>query len=115
MGFVSRVIRCVVIIALLSAAAYGQAEPARSPAEGGAQISGTVNVDGKPAQGIPLLLVTSDDATRPLALAFSLGSAGDRTVKARALTDSQGHYSFQGIQAAPYVVFPFSPILAPPP
>jgi hypothetical protein len=115
MEFVTRLLRWVGIVALLSATAFGQSETASPPAGAGAQISGTVNVDGKPASGIPLLLVTSGDTTRPAAVAFSLGGVGDRTVKARAVTDSQGHYTFQGIQAAPYVVFPFSPILAPPP
>ncbi|HEY6330383.1 MAG TPA: carboxypeptidase-like regulatory domain-containing protein [Blastocatellia bacterium] len=115
MPILSRFLGSTALLIVFSFTAFGRSNSSTPDAASGTggQISGTVSVDGKPAPGIQLCLITSDDPSRPLGLMFNM--PGEKQVNATALTDSQGHYAFHGLSPTNYIVYPFSPTLAPPP
>jgi hypothetical protein len=113
MKHLSRLFQCSVLVGLLSVTVLAQSDGASptAPASGGARIAGTVNVDGKPASGIVLMLYSPDNNNGAMVFTFNMGrSIGE--VKARAVTDSQGRYAFNDLTPAKYIVFPFGPTLA---
>ena len=93
--------------------ASGQSRSADSAPSGGSRIAGRVTVDGKSAVGVGVLLFTPDNANSPLSLTFTRSrSLGE--VKARAVCDGDGNYTFNNLAPANYIVFPFGPTLSAP-
>jgi hypothetical protein len=74
----------------------------KAPGTGTTVISGHVTLDGKPAAGLTVLLLTND---APMTVG---GSYRGRLV-AKAVTDDQGSYRLDDLSAGGYKVLPFNP------
>jgi protocatechuate 3,4-dioxygenase beta subunit len=104
----------LIVLAILNAApplARGQSAGSdeKAIASAGGSISGNVALDGKPAAGVKLVLISKDQRT-----ARMVGAGNEGDVKAQCVSNAEGHYRFDNVSAGDYSVIPFDPILTVP-